>query len=206
MKSRIGLMLIRLFIAALFEGQVFLALKGQLCLASRKSAQDVFVEWYSAFMRERRAVEAEGGESAAIAAHFGKYPGLLGKLALILHVADDAGAKEISERTLLKALAWIEYLTPHARRVYHAVEHPETGAAKLLLSRLRRSELPARFKAWELARKCWHGLADREAVKKACRLLFEYGWLIELEPGGRQPIGRPADPVYSVSPAVKVAP
>lgn len=163
-------------------------------------AQGLFVEWYSAFMRERRAAEAGGGESP-IGAHFGKYPGLLGKLALILHVADDPTASEVSERTLLKALAWVDYLTPHARRVYHAVECPETGAAELLLSRLRRGELPATFKAWEISRKGWHGLTDREAVKKACRLLFEYGWLIELDTGGATG-GRPADPVYTVSPAV----
>lgn len=168
------------------------------------AAQGLFVEWYSAFMRERRAVEAGGGESAPIAAHFGKYPGLVGKLALIIHVADDPASREVSERTLLKALAWIDYLTPHARRVYHSVEHPETGAAELLLSRLRRGELPASFKAWEINRKGWHGLTDREAVKKACRLLFEYGWLIELDAGGATG-GRPADPVYAVSPAVRVA-
>jgi hypothetical protein len=167
-------------------------------------AQGLFVEWYSAFMRERRAVESDGGESAPIAAHFGKYPGLVGKLALILHVADDPASREVSERTLLKALAWIDYLTPHARRVYHAVEHPETGAAELLLPRLRRGELPASFKAWEISRKSWHGLTDREAVKKACRLLFEYGWLIELDAGGTTG-GRPADPVYAVSPVVGVA-
>lgn len=162
------------------------------------AAQGLFVEWYTNFMRERRA--SESGESAPIAAHFGKYPGLLGKLALILHVADDPASREVSERTLLKALAWIEYLTPHARRVYHAVEHPETGAAELLLSRLRRGEMPASFKAWEITRKAWHGLSDREAVKKACRLLFEFGWLIEIDAGGATG-GRPADPVYAVSPA-----
>lgn len=167
------------------------------------SAQGLFVEWYSEFMSGRRA--AESGESAPIAAHFGKYPGLVGKLALNLHVADDPGAGEVSERTLLKALAWVEYLTPHAKRVYHAVEHPETGAAELLLSRLRRGDLPASFKAWEISRKGWHGLADRDAVKKACRLLFEFGWLIELDPGGAQGPGRPADPVYAVSPAADVA-
>lgn len=168
------------------------------------AAQGLFVEWYSAFMRERRAVESGGGESAPIAAHFGKYPGLVGKLALILHVADDPASREVSERTLLKALAWIDYLIPHARRVYHAVEHPETGAAELLLSRLRRGELPTTFKAWEISRKSWHGLGDREAVKKACRLLFEYGWLIELDAGGATG-GRPADPVYAVSPAAEGA-
>lgn len=165
-------------------------------------ARGLFVEWYTAFMQERRRVEAEGGESGPIAAHFGKYPGLLGKLALILHVADDHVAREVSGRTMLKALAWIAYLTPHARRVYHAVDTPETGAAELLLSRLKRGDLPASFAARDIYRKAWHGLTDREAVKKACRLLHDFAWLIELDHGG-QTGGRPSDPVYAVSPVVK---
>lgn len=163
------------------------------------AAQEVFRDWYSQFMHSCRSPESAVSEP--LAAHFGKYPGLVGKLALILHVADDPRSSEVSERTLRKALAWIDFVTPHARRIYHAVEHPETGAAELLLSRLRRGELPAAFKAWELTRKGWHGLIDREGVKKACRLLLEYGWLIELDPGGGQGVGRPADPVYTVSPA-----
>lgn len=70
-----------------------------------EAAQAIFVEWYSTFMRERRTAESGIPDSAALSAHFGKYPGLVSKLALILHVADDPAANEVSERTLLKALA-----------------------------------------------------------------------------------------------------
>ncbi|MDR3158743.1 MAG: DUF3987 domain-containing protein [Zoogloeaceae bacterium] len=162
-------------------------------------AQGMFVEWYSDFMRERRDAEA-GEENPALAAHFGKYPGLVGKLALILHIADDPDGKQVSRRTLTKALGWLQYLEPHARRVYHAVEHPETGAAKLLLARLRRGELPLSFSARDVYRKCWQGLSDREAVKKACRLLLDYGWLVELAADATG--GRPTDPVFTLSPMV----
>jgi hypothetical protein len=161
-------------------------------------AQAMFIEWYTNFMQERREAEVQG-ESAPLSAHFGKYPGLVGKLALILHVADNPELDAVQESSMLKALAWIQYLAPHARRVYHATKCPETDAAELLLSRLKRGELPPSFKAWEINRKGWHGLTDREAVKKACRLLFEYGWLIELDAGGYTG-GRPADPVFAVSP------
>lgn len=164
------------------------------------AAQALFVDWYSSFMRQAR----EDAEGDAIAAHFGKYPGLVGKLALILHVCDCPEERLVSERTLLKALGWLEYLTPHALRVYHALEHPETGAAELLLARLKRGELPTSFKARDIYRKAWHGLKDPDATKKACRLLHEYDWLIELDPGGGQGPGRPADPVYAVSPAAAV--
>lgn len=168
-------------------------------------AQRMFVEWYTGFMRGRRSVEATGAECGPIGAHFGKYPGLVGKLALILHVADNLGGTAVSERTLCKALAWIDYLTPHAERVYHAVSHPETGAAELLLARLRDGKLPSTFKPWEICRAGWHGLTDREAVKKACRLLFEHRWLIEIETPARTGAGRPADPVYSVAPGAERA-
>lgn len=164
-------------------------------------AQAIFAEWYTEFMLNRRASEA-GGESAALGAHFGKYPGLLGKLCLILHVADEPDAPAVSERTLLKGLAWLEYLTPHARRAYHAVDKPETGAAELLLARLRRGELPPLFKAWEISRKCWHGLGEREVVRSACRLLLEFGWLVEADPGGATG-GRPSDPTYAISPKAR---
>lgn len=161
-------------------------------------AQERFAEWYLQFMQSSRGTNSEN-ISAPLASHFGKYPGLLGKLCLIIHIADDGQSKSVSIRTLTKALAWLQYLTPHAHRVYHAAQSPETGAAALLLSRIKRNALPTAFKAWELTRNQWHGLTDREAVKKACRLLFEYRWLIEIDPGGTTG-GRPADPIYQVSP------
>jgi hypothetical protein len=165
-------------------------------------AQSLFIEWYSDFMRERR--EAEAQENSPLGAHFGKYPGLVGKLALILHVADEPGAKEVSERTLLKALGWIQYLTPHAQRVYYAVEHPETGAAELLLSRLKHGDLSASFTARDIYRKHWHGLSEPASVKQAFSVLLDYGWLIELQAGGSTG-GRPSEPVFAISPAVEVA-
>jgi hypothetical protein len=166
-------------------------------------AQALFNGWYEPFMKQRRGAESEEG-NAALAAHFGKYPGLVGKLALILHVADDPDKTEVTGQSMLKALAWLQYLAPHAERVYHAVDHPETGAAERLLTRIRRGDLPVSFSARDIYRKCWQGLSERESVKKACRLLCDYGWLIELRTDAA-PGGRPADPVYAVSPFVEIA-
>jgi hypothetical protein len=49
-------------------------------------------------------------ENSALSAHFGKYPGLVGKLALILHVADDPGGTRVSGKTITKAL----YVAPYS--------------------------------------------------------------------------------------------
>jgi hypothetical protein len=166
-------------------------------------AQALFIEWYTAFMRERREAEASGGDGP-LASHFGKYPGLVAKLALITHVADEPDAREVSKQTLMKALAWLAYLTPHAIRAYHAAASPESSAAELLLARVKRGELPPKFGPRDVYRKCWKGLDDSAGVKKACQLLHDYGWLIEVDQAERK-FGRPSDPVYSVSPKVEVA-
>ena len=163
-------------------------------------AQEAFVSWFTQFMQSQR----QASQSSPLAAHFGKFPALLGKLCLILHCADEPDAERVSLRTIEKALAWLDYLEPHAQRVYHAAEHPETQAAELLLARLKRGELPTSFKAWEISRRGWHGLTDSKAVKRACRLLFEYGWLIERDDPEGKPFGRPSDPVYFVSPRIKL--
>jgi putative DNA primase/helicase len=168
-------------------------------------AQELFIEWYSDFMRERRVAES-GDEHAALSAHFGKFPGLVGKLALILHIADEPEEKQVSKRTLIKTLAWLQYLAPHARRVYHAVENPEVGVAELLLSRIRRGELPSSFAARDIYRKGWHGLSDSDSVKRACQLLLDYGWLIKLQTNEKNTFGRPSDPVYAISPLTEKAP
>jgi hypothetical protein len=126
----------------------------------------------------------------------------LGKLTLILHIADAPGAGEVSEATLLKALAWLEYLEPHARRIYHAVDAPHTDTARLLLARLRNGEVAPTFSARDIYRKHWSGLGDAKHVKEACRLLADYGYLQELQPI-IQPIGRPAEPDYLTHPAIR---
>jgi hypothetical protein len=165
-------------------------------------AQGLFEEWYTHFMTTRRKREASGEDCPAVASHFGKYPGLLGKLALILHVADEPDVRAIGQRTMLKALAWLEYLELHARRIYHAAEAPEADTARLLLARIKRGQVQSPFKPREVYRNGWHGLGDTKRVKAACRLLADYDYLQEIETAGPS-VGRPADPFYYVNPKVQ---
>lgn len=164
------------------------------------AAQGIFIEWYTGFMTQRREIEAAGAEHPALSAHFGKYPGLLGKLALVLHIAE-RGGRLVSERTLLMALSWLEYLEPHARRIYHAADAPQADTARLLLARLRRGEVMSPFKSWQIYRRNWSGLNDTKKVKAAVELLTDLGYLKEA-PRGEAIIGRPADPEYLIHPMV----
>jgi len=164
-------------------------------------AQGLFVEWYSGYMVTRRNRETSGEDCAAVSSHFGKYPGLLGKLALILHIADEPDVCTVGERTMLKALAWLEYLEPHARRIYHAADAPDADTARLLLARIKRGQVGSPFKAREIYRNGWHGLGDAKRAKAACRLLADFDYLQAIETDGPV-IGRPSDPVYYVNPKV----
>lgn len=163
-------------------------------------AQAEFVEWYTGFMVQRREIESSGAEHSALSAHFGKYPGLLGKLVLILHIAG-RGGREVTLQTLLMGLAWLEYLEGHARRIYHAADAPQADTARLLLARLRRGEVKSPFTARDVYRRNWSGLNDTKRVKAAVELLADYGYLKEA-PQGQAIIGRPSDPAYLIHPMV----
>jgi putative DNA primase/helicase len=157
-------------------------------------AQELFVDWYKTWMNTRQAnIEAEALEN-----HLSKYPALLGKLSLILSICDEPTTTSVSVYSLAKALAWLEYLEPHARRAYHAATAPETDAAHRLLGRLKRGELPGMFSARDIYRRNWSGLGESLSVKAACQLLAEYGWLKELRIDSLT-VGRPSEPVYKAT-------
>ena len=147
-------------------------------------AQGLFVEWYSGYMVTRRNRETSGEDCSAVSSHFGKYPGLLGKLALILHIADEPDVCAVGERTMLKALAWLEYLEPHARRIYHGADAPDADTARLLLARIKKGQVQSPFKAREIYRNGWHGLGDAKRAKAACRLLADFDYLQAIETEG----------------------
>lgn len=165
-------------------------------------AQPIFEQWYGDFMRERRRREGNREDHGALAAHLGKFPGLLGKLAVIIHVADDPTGRVVSERSLIKALTWLEYLEAHARRVYHAVDNPATDIARLILARIRSNAVSSPFAARDIYRNGWHGLGDTERVKAGLRLLADYDYLREVDNDVRER-GRPAGPIYVVNPALQ---
>ena len=166
-----------------------------------QTAQGLFAEWFDDFQTMQRHREATGEECSALSSHFGKYPGLLGKLALIIHVADRPNDREISLRTLQKALAWLDYLRPHAYRIYHAAGVPNVDAAKLLLSKIRKGDVQSSFKARDVYRKGWQGLGDSEQVKAACFMLADYNYL-RIRDAAPIDKGRPPDPVFEINPKV----
>lgn len=146
-------------------------------------AQELFVEWLTAHMHRLRG----GDEPPWIEAHLSKMPATVGRLALVLHLAD-GGTGAVSADTLASALNWSEYLSGHARRLYAPVADGGVGAARLVLK--RRGELGERFTARDVYRRGWAGLAEPDDVQAALDVLVENGHLhaARIDTGGRPSI------------------
>lgn len=147
-----------------------------------QDAGGLFLEWRTDLETRLRAGELH----PAMESHLAKYRKLVPALALVLHLANgDTGP--VSERATLQALAWAEYLETHASRAYASVSMPEVGAAKAILARIRKGDLPKTFASWQVWRPGWAQLTDRVQVAEALGLLVELDWLAttKTDTGGR---------------------
>ncbi len=147
-----------------------------------EAAQTLFSEWRSTLEIRLRS----GEEHPSIISHLSKYRKLIPSLALINHLCD-SGQGAVTLESLLRAIAFSEYLESHARRIYSYATRPDIDAAKTLLKRLHTGKLPTPFKGRDIYRAGWTGLETPPKAQAAISLLQEYGHLREelLETGGR---------------------
>ena len=146
------------------------------------AGQRVFNEWRTGLEARLRSGELH----PALEAHLAKYRKLVPGLALISHlVSGEQGP--VSERAVLRALAWADYLETHARRAYASVAFPEVVAAKAIIKKLRAGELPVQFSSRDVWRPGWAMLSNRDQVTDALQLLVDLDWLAtsRVETGGR---------------------
>lgn len=136
-------------------------------------AQEAFAEWRTALEQRLRA---RNDVPPAIEAHLAKYRSLVPSLALLSHLADTPTGGAVTLPSLLRACAWAEYLETHARRIYGAQTLGEIEAARELLRRLRRGDLPDPFALRDVYRPCWR-LLDRDGAAAAVQLLADHDWL-----------------------------
>jgi uncharacterized protein DUF3987 len=155
------------------------------------AALEVFMEWRAKLEARLRS----GDLHPAMESHLAKYRKLVPGLALLLHLAD-RGTGSVSEKPALQALAWAEYLESHATRAYASVTMTGVTAAKAILARVRKGDLPRSFAGWEVWRKGWAMLSDRAIVADALSLLVDLGWLVEC----RRETGRRSATIYQMNP------
>jgi putative DNA primase/helicase len=157
-----------------------------------RAAQAVFNDWREELENRIRSDD----EHPALVAHLSKYRGLVPRLSLVLHLVDKQKGP-IGKETLLRALSWAEYLETHARRAYASVTRARAEAAKALLAKLRRGDLPTPFKARDVYQKDWALLSEPDQVHRAAEYLTEFGYLLPEHPKDRP--GRPTV-LYHVNP------
>jgi putative DNA primase/helicase len=140
------------------------------------SAQEVFIEWLCNLEKRLRSDE----DHPAIVSHLSKYRKLVPALALINHLCDSE-EKSVSESSLLRALAYCEYLESHARRVYSYGTQPGIDAAKSVLTKLKKGKLNSPFTVRDIYRKCWAGIDTPKKAEAAINVLLDYNHLAKVE-------------------------
>lgn len=156
-------------------------------------ALEAFTEWRIGLERTIRA----GDLSPALESHFAKYRKLVPALALTSHLADGYVGSVTLEATL-RAIAWADFLAPHARRAYGSGPARASQAARAILSRIRKRDIPDGFVARDVYRPQWSGLTDRDTVREALALLEDHGYLASR----KQQTGGAPQTVYTVNPRV----
>ena len=145
-------------------------------------AQLLFSEWRANLELRLRS----GEEHPAIISHLSKYRKLIPSLALINHLCD-YGKSAVTEKSLIRAIAYGEYLESHARRIYASATRPDIDSAKTILNKLYGGKLDSPFKARDIYIKGWTGLDTSQKAQSAIDLLIEYNHLTveEIITGGR---------------------
>jgi len=97
-------------------------------------------------------------------------------IALILHLAEDS-IGPVKAASALRAAAWCDYLSGHARRIYGLVEAAKVTTARMVSRRLADGKLKDGFTVRDLVRKQWSGVTTPLQAESVLAILEEYGHL-----------------------------
>jgi len=88
---------------------------------------------------------------------------------------------------LERAIAWAEYLEPHARRIYAPGISPDLTAAHAIATRIESGDLIENFTARDIYRHGWSGLSTRESAIAGLKVLEDFHWVysLKIETGGK---------------------
>ena len=147
-----------------------------------QAAQALFNEWREILEHRLR----DGSEHPLMEAHLAKYRSMIPSLALVLHLTEvDEGP--IRYAALERAIAWAEYLEPHARRVYAPGISPDLAVAHAIAERIKAGDLGGAFTARDIYRNGWSGLSKPNEVLAGLQVLEDYYWVDShvIETGGK---------------------
>jgi hypothetical protein len=153
------------------------------------TAQDIFVTWCT----ELHTKLIPNEKNPLMQQHLGKFEKLFCSIALILHLAEGS-IGPITAISTLRAAAWCQYLSGHARRIYGLVEAAKVTTAQTVSRRLSEGKLADGFTARDLVRKQWSGVTTAPQAENVLAILEESGHLKSLD--DVNPTGRPTVRYY----------
>ena len=106
----------------------------------------------------------------------------------------------MTANSALRAAAWCEYLSGHARRIYGLVEAAKVTTARMVSRRLAEGKLEDSFTVRDMVRKQWSGVTTAMQAETALAILEENGHVQTQD--GINTIGRPTVRYY-VNPKIK---
>jgi hypothetical protein len=166
------------------------------CLRFDEAAGAEFLSWRKGLEKQLRGNELP----PALEGHLAKYRKLVPALALINHLADGHNGP-VAIESLLRALAFIEYLESHACRIYGAGNTIEVVAGEAILAHIRQDDLVDGFTARDVHRHAWSNLTDREHLQLGLNLLVDLDYLAPEASGNSNYGGRPKI-TYRINPEV----
>jgi hypothetical protein len=157
-------------------------------------AQEVFIEWCA----ELNLVHIANEQDPLMKQHFGKFEKLFCSLALVLHLAE-GNIGNVKIDSALRAAAWCEYLTGHARRIYGMVEGAKVATAKMMSRRIKEGKLKTGFTVRDVLRKHWSGVTTALQVEAALMILEDHFYVkaYEVQDVSHRPTVR-----YAINPAL----
>ncbi len=165
-----------------------------------REAQSAVDEWNGDIETEAESLQIE---DEPFSSYLYKLPKSCFAIALIFHCLEHINEAmfpdEITLETTLRAIAYTEILTSHARRVFALGENQIFSLAQILIGKIKKGELEQGFTAYEIKRKQWSGLKTPDTIKDVVDLLLDYGFLLELPTKGE---GRPTVK-YSIHPSLE---
>ncbi len=132
------------------------------------AAQQIFIEWST----ELHTVHIAREQNQLMKQHLGKFEKLFCAVALILHLAEGS-IGPVTAHSALRAAAWCEYLTGHARRIYGLVEAAKVTTARMVSRRLAEGKLDDGFTVRDVVRKQWSGVTTTLQAEIALGILEE---------------------------------
>lgn len=163
-----------------------------------REAQVIFDQWK--YRTEAQAIRLETADEV-FASFLYKQTKNCAAIALVFHCLENAGPVPISDAisvsTTARALAYMDVLLTHARRVFGLGENRIFTLARAVLGKIQSGKLSSGFTVREIKRKGWSGLQSGDLIQDVLLLLVDYGYLKTVDGDTGRPTVR-----YYVHPAV----